>query len=490
MSDDKRSGWARLFSKRKDLVEGDDFVGRLLEGLARIVEVGGDPAETLREVRAQVVDVFHCEDISIFVADPDERPKPEEGEWVLKVKAGFGKGNRVSQADSRAVPALVPGKRLIASEFLTERAVLKTIALAYEEGSFYGCDIENKKVLLMKDPKPEDDLGSGDFSLLAIPLHHHNRLGRVVETTRVGVLALYKVPAQRDLTEVEGPVRALVAHAVVGSQCTLKDPVTGMFTEAFLKEELGRQLNLVALTKGKLQGGVVVGWIDALHIYKQTLESQAAVDPQQVSRLVSTVVRGVAGCVWKRCEEHTLGPGIEYACGYPGRVGHEGFAVLLPRLSPTELCTWAQRLAKDVVGKPFEGEEHLPCGDVTVSLRIVPFGSKGTHAKRDCWKLVTTALEEIDKDQHKAKGAGALKGACASLLVLNADGAWVKPSDLRTSTEPDPKVQAASRGPTEIDGIGLVDEVPTGPAPAKRPPPKPKAPPAKGPPVKGKAARR
>ncbi len=463
MSEEKKSGWARLFSKRKDLVEGDGFLGRLLEGLARIVEVGGDPQETLREIRTQVVEVFGCDDLSIFIADPDDRPKAEEGEWVLKVKAGLGKGNRVTQADGRAVPSLVSGKRLVASEFLTEKAVLKTIALAFEEDAFYGCDIENKKVLLVKDPKPEDDMGSGDLSLLAIPLRYGNRLGRIVETARVGVLALYKVPTRRDLGEVETPLRALVAHAVVGAQCTLKDPVTQMFTEAYLKEELGRQVNLYDLTKGKLQGGVVAGWIDALHLYKQGLETQAAVDPGQVSALVSSVVRGVARCVWKRCEDHDLGGGQDYACGYPGRVGHDGFAVLLPRLSTQELVQWSQRVAKDVVSRPFAGEEHLPAGDVTVSLRIIPFGAKGAHTAKELWKQVDAALEQLQKDQHKAKSGGALKGACNTILVLRAeDGAWVTPAELaRSATEIDPKKDPSPRGPQEIDGIGLMDEMPS-----------------------------
>ncbi len=464
MSDgEKKSGWARLFSKRKDLVEGDGFLGRLLEGLARIVEVGGDEQETLREIRTQVVEVFGCDDISIFIHDPDDRPKPEEGEWVLKVRAGLGKGNRVTQADARAVPSLVSGKRLVASEFLTEKAILKTIALAYEEDAFYGCDIENKKVLLVKDPKPEDDMGSGELSLLAIPLRYGNRLGRIVETARVGVLALYKVPAQRDLGEVETPLRALVAHAVVGSQCTLKDPVTQMFTESYLKEELARQVNLFDLTRGKLQGGVVAGWIDAMHLYKQGLETQAAVDPEQVNALVSSVVRGVARCVWRRCEDHDLGGGQDYKCGYPGRVGHDGFAVLLPRLSTQELVQWAQRVAKDVVSRPFAGEEHLPAGDVTVSLRVIPFGVKGAHTAKELWKTVDGALDLVQKDQHKARSAGALKGACSTILVLRGDdGAWVTPAELaRAAVEVDAKKDPSPRGPQEIDGIGLLDERPS-----------------------------
>lgn len=457
---EKPSGWARLFSKRKDMVEGDDFLTKLLDGLARIVE-GADEAETLREIRAQVKEVFACDDISIFMVDPDDRPKPEEGEWVIKVRAGFGKGNRVAQSHAKAVPSLVPGKRLVASEFLTESAVLKAIALAFEEDEFYGCDIENKKVLLLKDPKPEDDLGSGDLSLLAFPLRIHNRFGRVIEKTRVGVLALYKVPIQRDLGAVEQPLRSLVAHAVMGAGCMLKDPVTTMFTEAFLREELGRQLNLFDLTRGKLQGGLVVGCIDTLHVYKAGLETQAAVDPAHVSQLVSSVVRGVGQCLWRRCEDHALGAGEDFKCGYPGRIGHDGFGAILPRLAPSELCLWAQKVQKDVKNRPFEGEEHLPAGDVTVSLRVIPFGTKGGHTAKDLWKLATGALDELEKEQHKAKAGGAgFATSVNTVLVTTPEGQWVTPSELTKAAHEAlgaPKEEVAA--PMEVDGIGLVDDV-------------------------------
>ncbi|MBX3472687.1 MAG: GGDEF domain-containing protein, partial [Planctomycetes bacterium] len=453
------SGWSKLF-KRAELTGGEpDLVVRLLDAVASILQ-GAQEEETFREIRAQIKEVFACDDVSLFFLT-DEKPTPDEGEWVLRVRAGFGEGNRVTQADARSVPALVSGKRLVASDFLTEKAVLKAVALAFDEDCFYGCDIENKKVVLLKNPTPEDDMGSGDLSVLAIPLRHQAKVGRVVEKTRVGVLVLYKTPVRRDLAELERPLRSVLAHAVVSSRCQLRDPVTGLFTEAFLKEELGRQVNLFDLTGGKLMGGLVVGHIDTLHLYRQTLESAAKVDPAEVSQRVSDVLRGVSHCVQRRASDHALGAGADYKCGYVGRIGHDDFGVILPRLSAFELCMWGQRLAKEVVDHPFQGEEMLPQGEVTVTLRVIPFGGHGAHAPEAIWKLGKDALDEVVREQNKLRNdAAQLRTVVNTLLALGPEGRWVAPSEL-SKEQGAPAAPSAPAAPvhTKVAGLDLVDDV-------------------------------
>jgi hypothetical protein len=473
------TGWTKIF-KRADLTGNEpDFVVRLLDAIAKILE-GSQEEETLREIRAQLKEVLQCEDISLFFLS-DERPRPEEGEWILKVKAGFGEGNKVTQADARAVPSLVSGKRLVASEFLTEKAVLKTIALAFEEDTFYGCDIENKKVVLLKNPTPEDDLGSGDLSVLAIPLRHQAKVGRVVEKSRVGVLVLYKTPTQRDLGALEQPLRSLLAHAVVAPRCQLRDPVTSLFTEAFLREELGRQMNLYELTGGKLMGGFVAGHIDTLHLYKQTLESAANVDPAEISQRVSDVLRGISTCVLRRATDHVLGAGVDFRCGYAGRVTHDGFGVILPRMTPFELCMWANRLEKEVIDFPFAGEELLPRGEVTVTLRVIPFGAHAAHTADAVWKLGKDALDEVTKTQIKLRAdPEALKGAVGTILVLSHDGRWIPPSEISHDATAEATKAAPKAAPVveKIDGLDFVDMSPDASAgPGLKKPPAP--PPAK-----------
>lgn len=420
---DEQKGWTRFF-RRKDL-EGEDFFAKFLGGLTRIFE-GGEEEDVFRQIRSELIRVFDCEEISLFTYDPTEPPTADEGDWTLKVKAGFGEGNRVSQRDALAVPELEPGRPIAHTDRRAQEATLKAIALAFERGAFYGCDIERKKIVLVEDPRPEDDLGSGDLSVLAIPLFYHHRVGRITERVRVGVLALFKTPVRRELHELETHLRSLLAFAVVTPRTTLKDPVTGLFCEGLLREELGRQLGLFELTRGKVKGGVVVGMIDTLRLYKQTLETAGNVDPTAVGQRVSDVLSGVGACLWKRCREHTLGPSAVYRSGYPGRIGTEGFGAILPVLRPSELVMWAVRLSKDVIEYRFEGEELLEAGDVTVSLRVIPFVRGSAD---ELWALARKALGTIAERQQAARRDPAkLRGAVNQLEVFHG-GRWLSSAD-------------------------------------------------------------
>ncbi len=426
MAEDGRStrGWTRFFT-RKDLV-GEDVFGKFLAAVARIFE-GGDEEETFRQLRAELVRAFDCDDVSLFIHDPTERAGASEGDWTLKVSAGFGEGNRVSQADARAAPELVPGAPVSHSERLAQVAALKAVALAFDEGVFYGADIERNKIVLLKNPAPEDDLGSGDLSVLAIPLFLNRKASRVTERVRVGVLALFKTPVRRELQELEASLRTLLAQAVVTPRVSLKDPVTGLFTEGFLREELARHLNMFSLTRGKLHGGFVVGTVDTLRLYKQTLESAGNVDPRDVTEKVSDVLRGVGGCLWRRCSDHALGPNEVYGCGVAGRIGNEAFGAILPLLHPNELKLWALRLQKEVILHPFAAEELLEAGDVTVSLRVIPFARGGVD---ELWGLAARALEAIYEQQLAARrDPQALRESINTLLVFQR-GKWLTSGEL------------------------------------------------------------
>lgn len=417
------SGWTRLFKKGEIELAGEDQLVKFLEGVAKIFE-GGTTEETAERVSTQVKRIFACDDVSLFVYDAEELPGLDDGEWVLTVKAGFGKGLRVTQNDAKTMPSLVPGKFFPHSEQLAQKAVLKAIALAYEEGRFYGCDIERKKVILVRDPKPEDDMGSGDLSTLAIPLSFINRTGRVAEKSRIGVMALYRVPVAEDWGETEKFLRTLVAYAMTAPGCMLRDPVSNLYTETHLLERLQVYGNMLNLTSGKLQGGFVVGMIDTLRLYKQTLEAEGNVDPTQVSQRVSEAIRGVGACVLRRSRRHALGTGTDFECGDAGRIGQEGFGVILPLLRPMELKMWALRLQKDVIAYPFVGEEALPAGEVTVSLRVIPLGRPDTRRPGQLWKTAQKALEEIHKSQVRVTGPK-LKRVVNTVLVYDEDGNWV-----------------------------------------------------------------
>lgn len=430
MADEKQGGggWTRFFRK-KDLA-GEDFFGKVIAAIAKAFE-GGDEEETYRQIRAAAKDIFSCDDISLFAYDPDEAAGGGEGDWVLTVKSGFGEGNRVSQADARVLPDLQPGRPMPFSDALAQQAALKTIALAFEENAFFGCDIESGKIVLLKDPRPEDDLGSGDLSVLAIPLHYTSRVGRVAEQTRVGVLALFKTPVRRELGDLEKGLRSVLAHALITPACVLRDPVTRLYTESHLREELSRYVNMFDLTSGQLGGGIVFGLVDCLKLYRQAIEASAKVDPAEAGRKVSDALRGVAGCVWRRARDHQLGPSEDLRCGLAGRVGHQGFAVLLPLVKPFELGMWCTKLSQDVIKQHFEGEELLLTGDITVSLRAVPIGAAGAKTPADIWRVGTKAIDELEAEQARARrDPKALTGLVKTIRVWD-QGQWVAPADYK-----------------------------------------------------------
>ena len=424
---EKSSGRWTSFFRRKDMEE-EEFISKFLGALARIFE-GADQEETFRSIRSELGRVFDCEDISLFAYDPQVRPSPNDGAWVLTARGGsFAEGKRISQTDARSAPELQPGAVVSHTDELAQQAALKTIALAFEEDTFYGCDIEKGKIALSKNPTPEDDMGSGDLSVLAIPLHYKSTAGRVSEKTRVGVLALFKTPVRREMADMERVLRSLISYALVTPDCMLRDPVTGLYTETFLREEVRRQTGLFELTKGKLRGGFILGMIDTLKLYKQTIEASGRIDPADVSEKVSEVLRGVAACVASRATNHTLGVGEEYRSGVAGRVGHEAFGVVLPLLQERELLMWAVRLSKDVIEFQFEAEELLAAGDITVSLRVVPF-QRGTPAQ--LWKLARRSLEDIEKEQLRARRDPKQLAQVVSTIRIWKKGRWMTTTEFQ-----------------------------------------------------------
>lgn len=453
-------GWTRSFERPRPPGSGD-FASRLLEGLARIHE-RADEEETHRELRSQMRQLFGCEDVSLFVPDL-EPPRSGEGDWALKVVCGWGLGNVVCQADREGAPALLPGKRVAPTIELAKDGMLRAIALAYEEDRPWGLDVEEDGLVLLREPIPSDDLGSGDLSILALPIRHRRRVGRVVECSPVGVLTLYRVPTTVDPAVLERPLTTLLASALVETRQAPLDAVTTLFSESFLRQELGRQMNLHELTRGRLQGGFVAGWMDTLCLYRQALEAAAPVDPQAVSRTVSRLLRELGQCVRRRAGSHARGPGPDHRCGYPGRIGASGFGVILPALSPFELCQWARALQRDVLDHRFEAEDQLGAGDVTVSLRVIPFGTKGAHTPEALWRVAAEALEGIAEEQRRLRTRpDALKDAVATLLARHEDGRWVPTRELSR-----PAAAAAASGPErptrayEVDGVGtLLDEHP------------------------------
>lgn len=423
-----QGAWSRLF-KKADVV-GEDVLSRVLSGLTTMFE-GGGIEDTFKNARDSLKRIFACQELSIFVHDPEVQPHMDEGSWVLTVKSGFGEGNRVSEADAQTLEDLKPGRAIPYNEMYAQKVALKAIALAFKEDAFYGADIE-KKIVLLKDPTPADDLGSGDLSVLAIPLRYTNKVGRIEEKRKVGVLALFGTPCRNEMGDLEKAVRTMLGYALTTPQIALKDPVTGLFSEAHLRERLDSEFSLFDLTNGKLRGGMVVGVIDALAVYKQTLETESNINPAEVSQKVSDVYQGIGAVCWSRSTNHSLDESHVYRSGIPGRIGKDGFGIVLPLLKDHEMLTFASRLSKDIVKHPFEGEQLLATGDITCSLRIVPFGFKKAQNTTELLNFAKTTIEEIEREQNKArKDQDAFLKHVNTIKIWSEKAEWLDPQQWR-----------------------------------------------------------
>lgn len=428
MTEQTAGGWSRFF-KKTDVV-GEDVLARVLNGLASIFE-GGSVEETFKAARDALKRVFACQELSIFVHDPLVAPHMDEGSWVLTVKSGFGEGNRVSEADAHSLEELKPGKPIPYNETVAQKVALKAIALAFKDDAFYGADIE-KKIILLKDPTPADDLGSGDLSVLAIPLRFSHKVGRIEEARKVGVLALFGTPCRNEMGELERAVRTMLGFSLTTSQIALKDPVTGLLTEAYLRERLDGEMSLFDLTNGKLKGGMIAGVIDVLALYKQTLESEGTINPAEVSQKISDVYYGIGSVCWARSVNHALDESHVYKSAVPGRIGKDGFGIILPLLKDHEMLTFASRLSKDIVKYPFEGEQLLQTGDITCSMRIIPFGFKKAQTPTEIMNLAKIAIEDVERDQNRARrDPEELLKNVNTIRIWNEEGKWLDPQQWR-----------------------------------------------------------
>jgi len=409
--------WTHFFKRAADV--GGPSLNDVMDGLSRLFEGMGEE-EVYQVACHEMRQILRCDRVALLLHDAGAATA-SDGDWVLKVVGGEGVGAAVRHAEATALPEVRVGDRVDYSEEVAHGVMLKAIALAFERGEFFGCDVERGHVALLADPGPDDDLGSGDLSLMAIPLAYHHRVGRVVERSRVGVLALYGLPVACDLRKLEGFFRSLVGYAVTTPSCSLRDPVTGLFTASHMESELKRYLNTFTLTKQKLGGGLVVGKVDALGLLRQKLQSEGALPPAAVGQRVSEILRDVGACLERHTSDYDMGS-VGYRCGVPARMGSDTFAALLPLLNSEQLSLWCRRLAKAVsdLKIPAVGDERAV---LTVSLRALPFGLPGTSRSSSVWDVAQECLAALDRDQARAgSNRRALASATADLQLLAREG--------------------------------------------------------------------
>lgn len=408
--------WTRYF--RRAASSGGPRLSDVMGGLATLFEGMGEEEVYLvmcREVRR----IFHCNEVSLYLHAPGAAAR-QDGEWLLRPVGRGDAGPPVTQSDLDTAHQAVPGAVVPADEALRTVLLRKAVALAFEEGEFYGCDIEDGQAVLLRDPGPEHDLGSGDLTRLAIPLVYRHQVGGWVEEARVGVVCLDQVSVGSDLRPLERFLRTLLGYAITTPACSLRDPITNLYTPLHLREQVAAYLNMRELTKGKLKGGLVVGHIDALCLRRQHLHAAGAVPPTGVEQRIAEVRRGVGACLQRLATQDAL-PGADYRCGVAARLGRDGFAVLLPLLEPQQLVQWAGRLGRAVREQRFSG----PAGSeqVLVRLRVIPFGLPGTERVDGAWSQTGQCLEAMRSAPPRPRTS---PEPAPDLLCLSRNG-WESP---------------------------------------------------------------
>jgi len=380
----------------------------------------GDFDNTLRIVTEEATKVFDCERAAVALLD--NQVGEGEGSWALIVVSGANKGSRITESDCDLMPALRPGNVIVGSDSAAQDVQMRSVASSFRDDQIIGCQTFKGRIALHKDPTPDNDIGEGKLSALAIPMRYTYRGPVVQEKIKMGVLILYNVNLHRYTLDVERSFAALIAQSLAFSNQHVIDHQSGLRGEHDIELELLRQANLFGITKGKLKGGCVFGIIDNLTHYKKTIENETEYSTDTVNQFAADVIRGSCRCIKARCLQFPLDKSQIYAAGLAGRLGVSGFVCVLPLLSEDELVRFARALQEDVKAFDFPGENLLEEANITVSVRAVPFDQSDGKTQ---WNVVKEELSNMNRDQSQARGTQRLSQFTATVCVRR-EGVWLE----------------------------------------------------------------
>jgi hypothetical protein len=460
--------------------------------LARVAGAG-ESEDVLRATLENVKDLFHCEDVSVAILD--HGVGTGEVSWSMDIVAGKNKGGKVSEVDCKLMPALKVGNFILSSDAGTEDVQIKTTATAFRDNRVLGCQAFKGRVSLHENPGPDNDLGDGRVTALAIPLYYDSHATLLAETIKMGVLTLYGVPLRSDIAGIQRQLGLLLAQTLAFSRQVYKDPLMSLRSESEIQNDVSRQANLYEFQKGKIAGGLVFGLVDSLTHYKKTIENETDVGAETASQFVNDVLRGVGQCINARSMLLPLADGRTYRSGVSGRFGSSGFVCVLPALQEDELVRFGRSLQNDVKEYQFPSEKLLEEGGITLSVRIMSF-----HDKYDAemtWMQVRDEMGTMYREQSQARGTTKLREFTATLSVFSSKKwisfeAWKeqwkqrKAQEAKAAHEAKAKAKALAEAPRRPSSSGQAPRGgprPTGARPSRPSRPGTRAP--GGPPGRG-----
>lgn len=402
-----------LFGSRKDTQQkaADGLAAKAFKQAVQIANAG-EAEDILRSLSEQAASLFNARKAGVAML---EHGFTNETAWSLEVVVGEMRGQKISENDCKLVGSLKPGNFILSSDQTMDDVKLKTIALSFRDGDILGCQSFKGRISLHREPTVDNDLGEGKLDTLAVPMTFTSHATLLSEKVKIGVLILFDVPIGRDINKLCRDFARLVSLPLALSRQTFKDPLTGLRSEAEIQGEVKRQAELFKLTEGKLKGGIVFGLADNLTHYKKTIENEMDFRADTAAQLVNDILRGVGQVVAARCMQFPLEESRVYKSGVAGRVGVNGFACCLPLLSEDELVRFARALQADVTEYHFPGEQLLEQGQITVSVRVLPFDK--IYDGEMTWLNVRDELGVMYRDQSQARGTAKLKDVTATLSV-------------------------------------------------------------------------
>jgi hypothetical protein len=413
-----------LFGSSKKVVaeRSASLEAKAFQALAALASKG-EVAEVLSALASSLPTLIPATALGVALCSNDG----DRGGWSLEFRMGGATGDRVMDSDADLLPALTPGSFVLGSEKSREDLRLKTAALSFRDGKMLGAQIFKGRLSLHEDPGSSVDLGDGRLTILAIPLSwSSSATGIAPENIKLGVLLIEGLPLREDLIALLRPFAVLLSQILVVSASSNVDPLTSLASEGRLRAELERQLNLFANSQGKMAGGVVFGLVDDLVGASKVVESELLDDEEgkgaRVQHWIAEALSGIGRCVRARALHFPTDSPQLYTAGFAGRLGVNGFAVVLPLLRLDQQVRFARALQSDVTACRFRGMSLLERGGLTVSLRIAGF-TDGVDADA-LWSLLRDELSCCHAAQARYRGQPRLREVVGTLSIARGDE-WI-----------------------------------------------------------------
>lgn len=198
--------------------------------------------------------------------------------------------------------------------------------------------------------------------------------------TTIARRAMEKIRLTRENSELVQEVKSnneeLLKANMILSQMAVRDDLTGLFNQRYIKESLEHE-EAVSLRYDRKFSLMMLD-IDHFKIYNDTNGHQAG----------DKVLSEFSNIMTQKLRQSDVA----------ARYGGEEFLLILPETPKEGARMLAEKILQDVANHPFENREKQPLGFVSVSIGVAAYPDDGESSK--------TVIHEADKALYRAKHEG------------------------------------------------------------------------------------